>query len=81
VFPGSKESGAARQSKVSVPPLCVDGFTTLVTPALYAGAEPAPLPLLPPLLLLLPLLLQAASVRAATAPIAASPYVLRLLIR
>ena len=80
MFPGSKESGAARQSKVSVPPLCVDGFTTLVTPALNAGVEPAPL-VLPPLLLLLPLLLQAASVRAATAPIAASPYVLRLLIR
>jgi hypothetical protein len=79
VLPGSNESGAARQSKVSVPPLCVDGFTTLVTPALKAGAEPAPLPLPP--LLLLPLLLQAASVRAAAAPSAASPYSLRLLIR
>ena len=80
MLPGSNESGAARQSKVSVPPLCVDGFTTLVTPALNAGAEPAPLPL-PPLLLLLPLLLQAASVRAAAAPTAASPYSLRLLMR
>ena len=79
MLPGSNESGALRQSKVSVPPLCVDGLTTLVIPAPYVGPEAAPPP--PPLELLLPPLLQAASVRAAAAPNAASPYSLRLLIR
>ena len=78
MLPGSNESGALRQSKVSVPPLCVDGLTTLVIPAPYAGPAAA---LPPPLLeLLLPLLLHAASMRAAAAPNAASPKVLRLLI-
>ena len=80
MLPGSKESGALRQSKVSVPPFCVDGLTTLVIPALNAAFEDEP-----PLLLLLPppplLPPQAASASAAAAPNAASPMVLRLLMR
>ena len=79
MLPGSNESGALLQSKVSVPPLCVDGLTTLVTPALNAAAPADEFGVA--LLLLLPPLLQAASARAAAAPNAASPKVLRLLIR
>jgi len=60
-----------------VPPLWVDGFTTWVTAALNADAEDDDEPLVPP-----PLLPpQAAATKAATAPTAASPMVLGLLMR
>jgi hypothetical protein len=81
VLPGSKESGALRQSKVRVPPVFVDGLTTLVIPALNATAPVLDVGLLVLLPLPLPLLLHAPSARAATAPSAASPKVLRLIIR
>ena len=62
--------------KVSVPPLWVDGLTTVVTAALNPADDDElelPLPLLlPP---------QAASANAAATPNAASPMVLGLLMR
>jgi hypothetical protein len=58
--------------------LAVDGLITLVIAALNPVGDVEPPPL--PLLLLLPLLLHAASARAATAPNAARPKVLRLLM-
>ena len=61
-----------------VPPLWLDGLTTLVTAALKTAALDEPPPPPPPLPPLLPP--QAAATRATTAPIAASPMVLYLLI-
>jgi hypothetical protein len=63
---------------MTVPPLAVDGLTTLVTPVLKPTVLVGVLLLLLPLL---PLLLHAATTRAAQAPSAASPTVLRLLIK
>jgi hypothetical protein len=60
-----------------VPPFAEDGLTTLVMAALYPVDD---VELLLGLLLLLPLLLHAASARAAAAPNAARPKVLRLLM-
>jgi hypothetical protein len=42
VFPGSNESGVLLMAKLSVPPLALEGFTTLVRPALNAGDAPDP---------------------------------------
>ena len=77
MLPGSVESGALLLPKVMVPPLVVDGLTTLVTAALNPVVDVEPVP---PPLLLLPPLLHAASARTAVTPSAASPIVLRLLI-
>ena len=64
MLPGSNESGVLDKARVSVPPLVVEGLTTLVVPALYV-ADPLGDD---PLELLLPLLLQALAARAAAAP-------------
>ena len=79
MLPGSVESGVLLSPNDSVPVLFfVDGLTMPVTAAL----KPVPLDelvlLLPPLLLLPPP--QAAIPRAATAPNAASPMILRLFM-
>jgi hypothetical protein len=72
------ESGVLLLPKLSVPlALCEDGLTTPVMAAPYE-LDPEPLELLLPLPLLPP---QAASNSAAAAPNAASPMVLRLLMR
>jgi hypothetical protein len=77
VFPGSVESGALLLPKLMVPPLVVDGLTTLVTAALNPVTPGLDVGLV---LLLLPPLLHAASAIAAAAPNAARPKVLRLLM-
>ena len=78
MLPGSVESGVLLSPNVSVPPLCVLGFTAPVMPALKV-ADVEPLELLLPLLPPLPP--QAASTSAASAPrAAASPIVLRLFM-
>jgi hypothetical protein len=61
---------------VSVPPLAVEGLTTLLVPALKAAVPPedAVLPLL------LPLLLHALAARAAAAPRATVEKILRLFM-
>ncbi len=75
MLPGSVESGALLLPKLMVPPLAVDGLTTLVTAALNPVAPGLDVGLLLPLL---PLLLHAASATAAAAATAATPKVLRL---
>jgi hypothetical protein len=78
VLPGSNESGVLLLSKISVPPLCVDGLTTLEMPALNATAAVVGVALLPLLLLEL---LQALTSSAAAAPAAIAAKILRLFMR
>jgi hypothetical protein len=68
-------------SKISVPPLCVDGLTTPEMPALNAVAPVVGVELLLLLPLLLPLLLQALISSAAAAPNAVAAMILRLFMR
>ena len=77
MLPGSKESGVPLTSKVRVPPLWVEGLTTLETPALNAAA---PLVGVEVLLLPLLLLLHALAARAAAAPNATAANMLRLFM-
>ena len=82
MLPGSNESGVLLSPKVSVPPFFVEGFTTLVTPALKAALLPDDA--LPPLeapVELVPLLLEhAATVSPVTTAHATNASLLRLLI-
>ena len=82
MLPGSNESGVLLSAKVSVPPFFVEGFTTLVTPALKAALLPdAELPPLePPVELVPPPLEHAARVSPAATAHAANASLLRLLI-
>src|SRR6516162_295656 len=66
---------AALLAKASVPPLCVDGLTTLVVPASKPVAAPPPPP---PVVLLL---LHAPRASAPTAPMAARHMILRLFMK
>jgi hypothetical protein len=78
VLPGSNESGGLLLSMTRVPPLALEGLTTLVTPALNAAAPALDVAL--PLPLLLPLPLQALMTRAARAPTAVAANILRLFM-